>query len=168
MSELIGDTSTLHSNTTPFTVVVELLGASGSGSFTISQRLRSRVDPHASVTIVGDVSCRISCPPAADKAATLRLAAIPSSEAATPSTAAQVASIPGAVLAQHSLYVNALSSPVVFGPEVSTVIKPKQLIGSEPKFVYHFVITGGEATTSSLLELSGTLKLEGLGYVKSW
>jgi len=171
MSNLIGDTSNLHTTRIPFHAVHELVGIFGSGHFPLldCNGIKHLVSARATVRIVSDqLSCQVIGPAAADKAVTVHVAVIPSTAPAWPTTAAHLLTIGGSAFTQHSLYVGASATPLAFTQEVAHQIKPRPLVGSPPEVVYYFSVTGGVATTVSYLRISGILEVDGVGYVQPW
>lgn len=104
MNGLEGDVKQLTANTIPFCVVIKLSGTTGHGSFTFSDKLSHRIGHYASVEIVGPVSVRVVNQAAADKAPTVRVACIPTTELSPPIRPEHVACIGGSLLLRDSVY----------------------------------------------------------------
>lgn len=175
MSELLGDTSELHSSVVPFHAVSTARGASGSGSFKLMSALgvRHLVSARASVKINSDnLTCQVIGPAAADKAVEAFLAVIPASAASDdlelPTTKAHIMTIGGSAYLQHSLYVPSSIAPLSFAPEVAHQIKPQPLFGEPPLIVYSYTVTGGNKDTEIIFRVSGSLTVDGVGFARSW
>jgi hypothetical protein len=173
MSDLLGDTAGLRTQTVPFNAVHELSGASGHFAFDLTgaQGLSHLLDSRAIVQIESDsLSCQVIGPASASKAVSAHVAVIPSSstEADHPTTALQVLTVPGSAFIQHSLYVGAVPASLRFAPEVAHQLKPTPVHGRPPMVVGYFTITGGTAADAAYLKLTGVLSVQGIGYVKPW
>jgi hypothetical protein len=172
MSEIIGDTQHLHRNTVPFRVVHTLPGAGGSSQFLLFDHstIVKLSSSYASVRIVEEsLSVQIVAPPAADKAISVHVAAIPDkTDLGVPTTAAHILSIAGSAYLEASLYSGHTPTQLQFAIECAHQVKPSPVIGYPPKVCVAWTLQGGESSSVSHLVLSGTLSVDGVGFVQTW
>jgi hypothetical protein len=171
MSDLVGDTSHLTQTTFPFSAVKTLKGPQGAGHFTLttSPGFEQLIAGRAKVVIRSDsLQAQVVGPPDPTKAVTVYVAAIPNGSAKWPTNAAQILTIGGAAVVQHSTYVHSQPSQLKFAVEVAHQIKPKPQVGTEPEIVYSFIVAGAEAETESYLVIKGIVEVDGVGFVQTW
>jgi len=171
MSDVLGDTTHLHQHRIDFNAVHTIVGASSHGSFCLvdSSGLRHLLSSRASVKIVSQsLTCQVIGPASADKAVSIHVAVIPATATGHPTSEAQILTIGGSAYAQHSLYVGALAVPLAFSTEVAHQIKPAPVVGEPPLVVYVCTITGGTNSDKAYLRISGTIEVDGIGYVQPW
>lgn len=171
MSELLGDTSDLHTNRIPFSAVITTTGAASSGHVLLSalSGFSHLLPSRAAVKIVSDsLLCRVVGPASATKAVSCHVAVLPGNCSEWPSTPAEILTIGGSAFVQHSLFVAPSSAPLRFAPEVAHQLKPPPVYGQPPCVVYHSTITGGAATDTAYICVSGVIEVDGIGFVKSW
>lgn len=172
MSEIIGDTQHLHRNTIPFSVVHTLTGDRGSSQFLLFDHatIVKLSSAYASVRIVEEsLSIKIVAPPAADKAISVHVAAIPNKTTiGNPTTAVHILSIAGSAYLEASLYSGNSPAQLQFTTECAHQIKPSPVVGYPPKICVVWNLQGGEATSASYLTISGTLAVDGVGFIQTW
>nr|QQG34643.1 HP3 [Sesame deltaflexivirus 1] len=170
MSELLGETKSLRTQTVDFNAVHTILGPASSGHFLLSEcaGLKQLLPARAVVEVVSEsLSVQVVGPASASKAVSAHVAVIPAN-APEPTTEAQVLTISGSAFVQHSLYVGAVPAQLRFASEVAHQLKPTPVFGQLPKVVYHCTVTGGATGDKTFLRLSGTVTVEGVGYVSPW
>jgi hypothetical protein len=170
-SQVIGDQSILTRTIVPFNAVHTVVGSRVSGHFSLSsatgfkQIIRSRA--HV-VVISSSLTCQVVGPATADKTINAFIGVVPSTLANFPTTSTAVLSIGGSAFATHALIVGAKPVSLVFAPEVAHQIKPQPLIGEAPEIVYFVDVIGGASTDSSIVRVSGSVEVEGVGFVPTW
>jgi hypothetical protein len=55
-----------------------------------------------------------------------------------------------------------------FAAEAAHQIKPEPVVGSAPEVVFYYQITGGTATDTALLRISGRVEVSGVSFVQTW
>jgi hypothetical protein len=170
-SEVLGNVGELHVTTINFNAVHTVTGGSGAGFFDLAEctGLKHLLSARASAKIVSNsLTCQVIGPASAAKAVSAHLGVIPTSCASTPTTAEEVMTIGGSAFVQHSLYVGAQSANLLFSQEVSHQLKPTVVIGSPPRVVFHYTVTGGASTDIVHFRISGVLTVDGIGFVVPW
>lgn len=170
MSDLVGDTTHLHTNKVSFNAVHELRGAERSGHFSLtgSTGLKHLLPPRAFVRILSDsLRCRVNGPSTASIATTVHVAVVPGSQADYPTSAAQILTVGGSATVTDSVYRSTVAE-LKFAVEASHQIKPKPQVGELPEVVFSYTAEGGDQTTRAYLIISGEIEVDGVGFVKSW
>jgi len=112
--------------------------------------------------------CKVVGPASATKAVSCHVAVLPAGLSEWPTSPAAILTIGGSAFVQHSLFVAPTSVPIRFASEAAHQLKPTPLFGKPPVIVYHSTITGGQATDTAYICVSGLLEVDGIGFVKSW
>lgn len=170
-SEIIGDVTHLHRNRVPFSAVHTATGSCGDGDFLISEArgFRQLVVSRAYVRIdPASLQCQVIGPASATIAVTAHIAVIPSAHRDLPDSAPDLLTIAGGAFVQHSLFTGSEVRPLGFAVEVSHVLKPKPVIGTEPRVVFHYTASGASATSQVHIKISGFLEVDGIGFVQTW
>lgn len=167
MSEVIGDTSWLHSSTVSFKILVEFTGSSGVDHFSLSDRpeILAYTSSRALARIVGPLSVSLSGPASASKASLATIAIVPTCLTSWPSTRTSIRRAIHAVALGDSLYKDIPNPPLVFHEAINQQLKPAPLVGNQPAIVCGYNITGGSSTDELVIEISGKLQLDGIDYV---
>jgi len=171
MSDLIGDTSQLHSTRIPFNAIHTVVGHEQHGSFLLSEAVGfiHVIDSRATVKIVSSsLLCQVLGAPSADTAVSAYIAIIPASFQPTPSSSDHILTIGGSAFCQHSLYVPPTLVPLAFSQDVAHQLKPVPLLGSPPRVAYAVQVVGGTTQSRSTIRISGVIEVDGVGFVQSW
>lgn len=171
MSEIVGDTSHLHTKTVPFNAVHKVTGSSGTGSFDLATctGFKQLCSARATVKVLGDaLSCEIIGPASPDKATEAYIGVIPDTAEAFPTEPEHILTIGGSAYVQQSLYIGVRGSSLRFSAEANHQIKPKPMVGSLPKVIYHFKVEGGNNQTVAFIRISGVVEVDGIGFTQTW
>jgi len=167
-SEVIGDTSHLHRRVVRFSAVHTSVGQRGPINFLLADctGFSHLVAPYASVHIQeSSLTAKVIGPASATVAVQAHIAVVPSTFATSPESASQVMLIGGSIFIQHSLFVAPTLSQLEFSPEASYQIKPRPVLGSLPRVLGHYDVVGGSAVSTVHVIISGTVALDGVGFV---
>jgi len=168
---VVGDRAILTRTLVPFNAVATVSGTNTHGHFTLSHAngFRQLIRARAHVTIVSNsLTCQVIGPVAADKTINAYVGVVPSTLNSFPSSSNAVLTIGGSAFATHALVVGAKPVPLLFAPEVAHQIKPQPLIGEPPEIVYFLQVIGGSAADTSLIRISGSVEVEGVGFTATW
>jgi len=168
MTDLIGDTSQFTTKVISFGFAVTLVGSGSYGDFLFSDKLKRFIAPYASVEFQGPISVAVHNPRSVDKAPTVRIGCLPTTEEILPTTSQQIACIGGALLLRDTQYSAHEAKVLTFGPEIVQRLKPKVFIGTEPRVVYQWNVSGGTDKTEVHLEFTGNLSVSGVGYIRPY
>jgi hypothetical protein len=170
MAQFAGDTADITRETIHFCCIHELKGDKGHGSFSIADNkgFQAIAACRGVVQIVDDsLTCQVIGPPAADKATAVHVAIVPTLTS-YPTKPSEVASIGGSAYCEHSIYAGSRTATIAFAAEAAHQIKPTPVVGRPPVVCFYFNIVGADTTTVALLKVSGTVRVTGTGFVKTW
>jgi len=168
MSELIAPSSELHKRTVNFSIVERVVGSKCHGNFALKDRLRRYLDPFAFASLEGTLSVLVTSTASPTNALTAWIATQPSSETVFPTEAHQIASYNNHVFARDGVFHSGDSQSLVLTEGVSSQLKPVQYGASDPVVVYSTEVSGGTAKTEVLITIRGTLRVDGVGYIRTW
>lgn len=168
---ILGAVDELHDNSVSFSATYKVTGASGTGSFLLTecQGFKQYMNHFANISIVGDsLTSFVKGPVDATIATTLDICVIPSSHTTQPANAAQIGTVQGNCSCQHSLLVGSQSAVLRFANGVTTQLKPEGVVGSLPRVCYNLKVNGGDAKSEAVIVVQGTLRASGIGFVQTW
>jgi len=114
------------------------------------------------------IQCQVIGPASPTIAITAHIAVIPSAHDDLPETEQAILTIAGGAFVQHSLFTGSEVRPLGFAVETSHVIKPKPVVGTEPRVVFHYTASGGTANSKVHIKVKGLLEVDGIGFVQTW
>jgi hypothetical protein len=171
-SAVIGDLTQLTTEDISFNAVFTTPpGSSGHGHYSLSTAtgLASIISGRSFVEISsGSLTVEISGPASAAKAGKCTLAVVPSGQTTWPTTAHHIRAIGGSTVLKDSLYTSPQSRSLKFATNVAHTLEPKPLVGAFPEVVYFYEITGGAATDTLEITISGEVSVRGVGFIQSW
>lgn len=171
MTDVIGDTSDLHARTVRFQAVHSVTGPTPTGAFKLidASGFKQFLAGRASAKLLTEtLTVRVIGPASASIAVTAHIAIIPASIERLPTTGAELMTIAGSAFCQHSLYLGSPPVPLGFPPGVAHTLIPEPVVGELPQVVYSIIVTGGAAASTCLIQLSGSVALDGVGFVETW
>jgi len=170
MSEVLGDTSWLHSTSADVKIAVSATGLKGHGKFRLSEcpEVLKYTASRALARISGPIIVDVRGSATASTSTQACVVIAPSDLPSYPTDVESVAKAPLSQDSVSSLYLSHKSSSLGFHPAINTVLKPAPLTGRHPAIVYAYRIEGGNANSSVRIEVSFRLELNGVDYVSPW
>jgi len=170
MSGVVGDVRELTRNTITAKATHRVEGVSGAFAFRLASAdgVAKYFDSHAKVSISGSVQVIISGPVGSTIASTAVVAAVPDKYRDWPDSEDQVVQLQGSIRIQHSLLVEPVAKPLIFGNETAEQLKPRTLVDYPPVIVGYYNIAGGTAKSHAHIVLEVPLLVEGVAHHKTW